>query len=220
VQVFNAADGATLGRFLAYGETFTGGVTVSSAIVQDGGRYSVVTAPGAGAPQAVKVFDVDWYSANSGVDQGIYTFQETASIMPYGATFRGGVNVATGPVEGQNGGFNVILTAPVSGVAPLIKSFALRNGVGHGHAGGDTTAKPELREMASLLAYDVSHRAGVTVSAVSTPVGADVIVGSASGASGLLRRLRFLPEAKAFVPTADIDAFGASYRGGVSVGGR
>src|SRR5262249_21957438 len=105
VKVFSGADGTLLSRFLAYDQRFRGGVNVASAIVQEGGRYSVITAPGPGAAQPVKLFDVDWYSANSQVLQGKYTFNETASVMPYGPSFRGGVNIGTGPIEGQNGGF-------------------------------------------------------------------------------------------------------------------
>jgi hypothetical protein len=70
VKVFGGVDGTLLGRFMAYDPKFRGGVNVASAIVQVGGRYSIITGPGPGSAQPVKVFDVDWYSANSQVDRG------------------------------------------------------------------------------------------------------------------------------------------------------
>jgi hypothetical protein len=139
--------------------------------------------------------------------------------MPYGATFRGGVNVGTGPIQGQNGGFGVILTGPASEGPPLVKSFVLRSDAeGHSHTGMAGTVM--LREVASLMAYDISYRAGISVSSVSTPVGADVIVGPAGGAPSLLKRLRYLPEQGAFAPVSDVGAFGNEFRGGVSLGAR
>jgi hypothetical protein len=215
VKVFSGADGTLLGRFMAYDQQFRGGVNVASAIVQDGGRYSVVTAPGPGTPQPVKLFDVDWYSSNSQVSQGVYTFNETASVLPYGPTFRGGVNVGTGPIEGQNGGFGAILTAPASDGPPLIKSFVSTD---HLHTG--TAGTVTLKEVASLMAFDISYRAGVSVSSVSTPVGADLIVGPSGGVPAVLRRVRFLPEQGVFAPVTDVGAFGSQFRGAVTVGGR
>jgi hypothetical protein len=77
-----------------------------------------------------------------------------------------------------------------------------------------------LKEVASLMAYDISYRAGISVGAVSTPVGADVIVGPAGGVPALLKRVRYLPEQGAFAPVTDVGAFGSQFRGGVSVGAR
>jgi FtsP/CotA-like multicopper oxidase with cupredoxin domain len=263
VKVFSGADGSLLGHFMAYDQKFRGGVNVASAILQDGGRYSIITAPGPGSAQPLKVFDVDWYGQHARVAAGCHcgacrcdTCQcgscacgncacgncrcgatvaaeppgtigslpifETASLMPYGPTFRGGVNVATGPIEGQNGGFGAILTGPASDGPPLVKSLVLMRHAG-GHQHTDITAPAMLHEVASLLAYDLSYRSGVSVSAVSTPVGADVIVGPAGGAPPVLKRFHFLPNPGTpgiFVPVTDFAAFDSQFRGGVSVAAR
>jgi hypothetical protein len=129
------------------------------------------------------------------------------------------VNVGTGPIQGQNGGFAAILTGPASDGPPLVKSFVPQSQAG-GHSHTGTAGTATLQEVISLMAYDISYRAGISVSAVSTPFGADVIVGPAGGVPALLKRLRYLPEQRAFAPVSDVGAFGNAFRGGVSLGAR
>src|SRR5262249_12052870 len=91
---------------------------------------------------------------------------QTASVLAYEPGFTGGVNVGTGVMDGQNGGFASILTGPASRHSPLVKTFVVG---GEGHGGS-----PGLIEFASFQAYPPSFNTGVRVSSISTPVGADL----------------------------------------------
>lgn len=66
VEVYSGKDGSLLGGFQAYEAAFRGGVTLASQIVQDGGRYSIITGtgPGGASKPLVKVWDVDWYGTH------------------------------------------------------------------------------------------------------------------------------------------------------------
>ena len=100
VEVF---DGATnrpfqgrLRRFLAFAANFRGGVFVASADVNGDGKADIIVSPSGNAPPAVRVFD----GATGAV---IHSF------LAFNGSFRGGVRVAAGDVNGD--GFADVIAA-------------------------------------------------------------------------------------------------------------
>jgi hypothetical protein len=81
VRVWSGADGAEIKGFMAYGQSWTGGVRVASGDFDGDGRADVMTAPGPGGGPHVRVFD--------GTDAS-----EIFGIMAYAPNFTGGVFLA------------------------------------------------------------------------------------------------------------------------------
>jgi len=100
-------DGNVIDTFLAYMPAFKGGVNVATGDVDGDGREEIVTAPMAGGGPHIRVFD----------KQG----NLLSEFFAYAANFYGGVNVATGDVDGD--GREEIVTAPMAGGGPHIRVF-------------------------------------------------------------------------------------------------
>lgn len=115
VKVFNGKTRAELASFFAYDPTFAGGVFVAAGDMNGDGVDDIITGAGAGAEPHVKVFD--------GVSQ-----EPLASFFPYGASFAGGVRVASGDLDGDG-------TAEIA-VAPGPNSLGLPVRVLEGSKGG------------------------------------------------------------------------------------
>jgi len=73
--------------FFAYAKTFTGGVNVASGDVDGDGRDEIITGAGPGGGPHVRIFDL--YG------------QPKSGFFAYAKTFTGGVNVASGDVDGD-----------------------------------------------------------------------------------------------------------------------
>ena len=109
VKVFDAATGALLRSFLAYGNNFRGGVRVATGDVTGDGVADVITAVGPGAGPHVKVFD--------GVNGTL-----VRSFFAFGGNFKGGVFVAAGDVN--NDGRDDIIVGAGKGSVPHVKVFS------------------------------------------------------------------------------------------------
>lgn len=264
VRIFSGKDGSSLGSFMAYESGFIGGVTLASAIVRDGGRYSIVTGPGPGRSPEIRVFDVDWYGqsvtaqacpccGSGGCDcaaaaghcccssgscavntsscccalprtagfAGAKPIVQSAATLAYEANYGQGVNVGAGIVDGENGGFQSVLTAPNGNHSPLVKTFVVAGpghhsqGGQHAHAAGPVT----ITEMASFLAYPGTQTGPLSVSAVSTPTAADLLVTQSANSAAPLRRFRYNKDQKVFVLVKQFNA-GSGFGGGVLVSGK
>lgn len=122
-------------------------------------------------------------------------------FLAFSRSFRGGVNVAVGDVNGD--GTPDIVAAVASGAAPRVKVF------------DGTTGAPLPGPLGSFLAFSANSRSGVNV-AVGDVDGdglADIIAGAGAGASP---RVKVFSGADGSV-LADFLAFEASFRGGVRV---
>jgi len=236
VKVFSGKDGAELYSFLAYGQTFRGGVRLAAAVLRDGGRTSLVTAMGP-APRSrplVKIWDVDWYGrysptsvacrcnlqscrcgpAAAGSFGAKFPIAETGSVMAYGEKFRGGVNLGTGPVDGMSNGFSVVLTAPAEARTAQVKAFTITDtSDAHQHGQATPPGFPIITELGSFLAYDSGMRAGAAVAAVSTLTGADIVTVPASRAFPRIRRFAYRPGDGTFALTTEFRAFSSRTQG-------
>ncbi|HUE70720.1 MAG TPA: ice-binding family protein [Pirellulaceae bacterium] len=114
VLVLDDATGEILTSFVAYEPGFLGGTRVITADMTGDGIDEIIVAPGRSRAPEIRVFTL------AGVELPEFR------TMAYAATFKGGVHVAVGDVNGD--GLNDIITAPSYGKAE-IRVF-LRNPLG------------------------------------------------------------------------------------------
>lgn len=133
IRIFNK-DGVLIHPgFFAYDKDFRGGVNVAIGDLNGDGWNEVIAGAGVGGGPHVRVFNKDGKVINPG-------------FFAYDSTFRSGVNVAVGDLNGDN--LDEIIVGPGSGGGPQIKVYnkdgALLN--------------------AGFFAYDSTGRDGVEVS--------------------------------------------------------
>lgn len=198
-----------LANFFAYDWNFTGGVTVAAGDVNGDGKADVIVGTGVGGGPNVKVISgarVD----QTGPDGLPSDSAVIASFFAYDASFRGGINVAAGDVNGD-GFFDVVTAAGAGGGAhvkafsgfKLITSGPLANGI----------------LLASFYGYEPSFRGGVTV-AVGDVNGdglADYILGAGPGGGS---HVKVYSAVNLATPISSFFAFDPSFGGGVNVGYR
>jgi hypothetical protein len=154
------------------------------------GRESIVTAPGPGSPSEVKVFAFPLLQRMGKAAQGstqaarIKRPVYTASFIPFGKEYRGGVSLATGWLAGSLGGAKRIIVSQLAG-AGAVKIFSsgsaleggpslyLQSPLQHAHS-------VDFREIGCFEPFDGS--AGTRVATTSTTTGANLLVsGVAAG---------------------------------------
>jgi hypothetical protein len=158
IKVFDGATFAVLRQFMAYDTDFRGGVYVAVGDVNGDGTPDIITGAGQGGGPHVKVFD-----GRTGVT--------IDSFFAYDATFRGGVTVAAGDVNGD--GKADIITGAGQGGGPHVKVFS-----------GATGAL--IRQ---FMAFDTTLRGGVFVAAadLNADARADIVTGAGPGGPPQLR---------------------------------
>jgi len=108
IRVFSAG-GQERSSFAAYGNAFNGGVYVAVGEVDGQPGQEIITGADAGGGPHVQVFSS--------------TGALRANLFPYPGTFRGGVRVATGDVDGD--GIQEILTAAGPGGGPHVQALSI-----------------------------------------------------------------------------------------------
>ena len=124
----------------------------------------LVTGSGEGQPSLVRIYQ-----------QGISATPSAISFQPYRSSFRGGVRVAVGDINGD--GLPEVITAPGPGMEPLIQVF---NG---------NTGKRLPGPIGSFLALPGNFRGGLFVAAgdVNGDGKEDIIVGPDTGMLPIVR---------------------------------
>jgi hypothetical protein len=138
VSIISGANGTTIRTFFAYEPTFEGGVYVAAADFNADGKADVVVGADAGGGPRVRVFS----AGNPLVSLG--------DFFVYESTFRGGVRVATGDVNGD--GRPEIITGAGVGGGPRV---TVTDG---------TTLGTTYTRLADFFAFESSLRNGVNVS--------------------------------------------------------
>ena len=176
--------------FKPYGED-SSGVSIATGFVDfSTGRESIVTAPGPDSPTEIRVFAFPLLKPIGKADErGTETANtdqplNTASFMPFGRAYRGGVSLATGWLAGALGGAKRIIVSQLAdkGSVKIFSSGSALDGgpsiylqspLQHGHGA-------HFREMASFQPFD--GFGGTRVATTSTTTGANLLVsGVAAG---------------------------------------
>jgi len=171
VRVIDEASGAVLTQFAPYGNTFQGGVRIATGDLTGDGVDEIVTASGWSIVAQVRVYD----------QNGVLL----TSFLPYGSTFKGGVQIAVADVTGD--GVNDIITVPSWGPSE-VKVF-------QNMLVGGLPTFDALHPYRHFLAFPSSFIGGAVVAAAdmgSTPVPngplgntldqrAEIVVGSGAG---------------------------------------
>jgi hypothetical protein len=182
---------ALFSSFKPYGDDRSG-VSIATGFVDfSTGRESIVTAPGPGSATEVKVFAFPLLKpidkAGPGRARADATDQpvNTASFIPFGKQYRGGVSLATGWLAGSLGGAKRIIVGQLAdkGSVKVFSSGSALDGgpslylqspLHHDHGAS-------FREIAAFEPFDGS--AGTRVATTSTTTGANLLV-SAVAAGG------------------------------------
>ena len=132
VRIFNS-DGKLINPgFFAYADSFRGGVNITVGDMEGDGYLEIIAGAGVGGGPHVRIFAADGKLINPG-------------FFAYDKSFRGGVNVAVGDVDGD--GVDEIVTGPGAGGQPHIKIFN----------------KKGILEWENFFAFDQTLRDGVEV---------------------------------------------------------
>ncbi|MFA6909467.1 MAG: S8 family peptidase, partial [Patescibacteria group bacterium] len=107
VRMFTSA-GTVLGSFFAYDQKFRGGVNVATGDVDGNGTAEIIAGAGNGGGPQVRMF------SSSGTVLG--------SFFAFDTRFRGGVNVATGDLDGN--GTAEIIAGAGNGGGPQVRIFS------------------------------------------------------------------------------------------------
>ena len=133
LRVIDGATGNTLSDFLVYEDSFRGGLYVAVGDVNADGRADIITGTGNGGAPRVRVL--------SGADLGKTVLRD---FFAYEDSFRGGVLVSAGDIDGD--GKDDVITGTGPGGGPVVRVVG---------AGGAT--------LLQFLADDSSFRGGVGV---------------------------------------------------------
>ncbi len=177
------------------------GVSLTSGFVDFAtGRNSIVTAPGPGSPTQVKVFAFTLMAPIDGKtrvgtpdcpapgDPAL-----TASFMPFGTDYRGGVSLATGWLTGSIGGAERIVVGQLTGpgaVKVYSSGSALQGGPAmYLHSAMAHSPIVDFTEAASFEPF--GGGSGVSVATTSTTVGADLLVSGVSPQDKTVQVLKY-----------------------------
>jgi hypothetical protein len=212
------------------------GVSVASGFVDfSTGRYSIVTAPGAGSVAQVKVFVFplmpmigEKKKEGADADQcepGDKKPVVTNAFMPFGMDYRGGLSLATGWLTGPLGGAETIVTGQLAGPGE-VKIYSSGSRLDGGPqtylASAEHTPIATFTEIAAFRPFDGG--AGVSVATTSTTTGGDLLVSgmAAGGENAQVRKFAFVRpyaeavrvDARELGTVASVDAAGPSALGG------
>lgn len=202
VRLVNPETGVVIRSFNAYEPDFRGGVQTAIGDLDGNGTLEIVTAPGRGRVGEIRVFTTD------GTELGQYR------TLAFGSTWKGGVNLAVGDVDGDGRDDIAAAMASGRGEVRVFRSVA----------GDDPVSDTPYR---TISPFTVSFGGGATVALAdmgtftnpadaSRPDGkAEVIIGSGPSIAPIVRVYDVSSTSPRVLDT--IRPFSPGRKGGVSV---
>jgi hypothetical protein len=195
VQVFNVSTGARLADFLAFENTFTGGVNTAVGDVNGDNVADLIVGAGVGGGPRVRVIDgrsltptVNFPRAPLNGSAQISDALVIADFFAFEDTQRGGTFVATGNFIGSTNAELVIGAGPGGG--PRVR---ILDGAQVSAQGRAFTSNGNFDTVANFFAFESTFRNGVTVAAAPTPLGglqfSDLVVAPGLGGGPRVRVL-------------------------------
>ncbi|MBL8863938.1 MAG: FG-GAP repeat protein [Planctomycetia bacterium] len=232
LQIFNVTTGVKVADFLAFENSFTGGVNAAIGDVTGDNVADVIVGAGVGGGPRVRVFDGRAFAPGFGFPtaplDGAGAVPDAivvADFFAFESTQRGGTNVAAGNFAGAGNAELVIGAGPGGG--PRIR---ILDGAAVTFQGRNFTSDREGDTVANFFAFEPSFRNGVSVAASPTPFGglefSNLVVAPGFGGGPRVRVLSGAQIAQrglqytSFDPNqtiADFFAFDPSIRSGLSV---
>jgi len=174
-------DGTEFKSFYAYSPHFNGAINVAAGDVNDDDVQEIITGAGAGGGPHVRIFDIEGYVKSQ--------------FFAYDQNFRGGVNIATGDINGD--GVDEIITGPGRGNKPEVKIFDYQGNL-----------------INKFLAYTENFTGGVKVASgdIDQDGKDDIITGAGAGGG---------PHVRVFSPVGELIsqffAYNQNFRGGINI---
>ena len=189
VLVYDGASGALLSNFFAFPEAFHGGLTLATGDIDGDGAPEIIAGARAGGGPAVAIFD------------GLTGTPVEGPFFAFPPSFRGGVNVATGDVNGD--GVDEIIVGAGPGGGPVVRIYDFNT-----HLSGGVLVE-------QFLAFPVGFKGGVFVSAADLDEDgfAEIVAGAGAGGGPAVR----IFESDGTQIGETIFAFATTFRGGVTV---
>lgn len=183
VKTFDKNGTPTGLSFFAFNKDFRGGVDVDLADVNGDGKDDIIVGAGPGGGPHVRIFD--------------HTGREIFNFFPFHPSFRGGVTVAGGDLDGD--GKAEVIIAPKSDAQARIKAYKV---------------EPGAPIVSNFVAYGtVESGADVAAGDVDRDGKDEIIVGAGRGGGPFIRVF----DENGQVKPIQFFAFHPNYRAGVSV---
>jgi hypothetical protein len=200
VKVVDATTGATVVSFLAYESNYTQGVRVALGDVTGDGIPEIITAPGRGRVSQIKVFNLN------GVEISGFSF------TAYANSFKNGVNLAIGDVNGD--GLNDLVTVPSTGKTEVHTYI--------NQSATNPSTPFDNNHRNTFLAFAKSYIGGASVAVgdVTGTANAEIVIGSGGGIRNEVRIFDGAANASATTTAAFLlhfFPFAANMRGGANV---
>lgn len=180
IRIFNI-NGDVAGQFFAFDPNFRGGVNIASADVNKDGKDEIIAVQASNGNSEIKIFN--------------YKGQLLGSFYAYDDKFKGGLNIATGDIDGN--GEDEIVIGLASGKIPEIKIF-----------------KPIGVLQSQFLAYPKTFLGGVKVAVANIKSGSKAYIITAPEKGGGSHVKIFDNKGNLL---SHFFAFNGNFRGGVSL---